>query len=284
MMVLTIVISAAIYCAQLWRHGTTVTPDGRFYLAMGNGGIVPRPYALRVLPSLIRTLAGWRVVHAVSYLALIAATYAAVHHVSAAHAMPAALTIAALPSVRQSASWPVLTDMPTWALIACGVVAAQHDSLLAMGIIGLGVLITERATILATVAALPWLATDAAVGLLALSIAAAVAVMANTPAADSDIEWLRHPFKTAMAKHRQSSVISWWLPWGGAVLALPCISKAPLSIFMVAVAYAQCLVAQDRARLYTAAAVTVVMAFTGLDPMVAWIAAVITYFTPITEV
>lgn len=283
-MLATLMISAAIYCVHIWRHGSTVTPDGRFYLAMGNGGIVPRPYALRVLPSFIRSLAGWRVVHAASYLALIAATYAAVHHVSAAHAMPAALTLAALPSVRQSTSWPVLTDMPTWALIACGVVAAQHDTLLAIGIIGMGTLITERATILATVAALPWLPADAVVGLVALAIAAFVAVLANTPAADSDIEWLRHPMKTALAKHRQSDLLSWWLPWGGAVLALPCITQAPLSIFMVAVAYGQCLVAQDRARLYTAAAVTVVMAFTGLDPMVAWIAAVITYFTPIIEV
>jgi hypothetical protein len=53
---------------------------------------------------------------------------------------------------------------------------------------------------------------------------------------------------------------------------------------MVAVAYGQCLVAQDRARLYTTAALPVVLSLTSIDPVALYAVAVITYLTPITEV
>ena len=75
---------------------------------------------------------------------------------------------------------------------------------------------------------------------------------------------------------------SWWLPWGGAVVSLPHLSA--WAVAMVAVAYAQCLVAQDRARLYTTAALPVVLSLTSIDPVALYAVAVITYFTPITEV
>ena len=75
---------------------------------------------------------------------------------------------------------------------------------------------------------------------------------------------------------------SWWLPWGGAVIALPHLGE--WAVAMVAVAYSQCIVAQDRARLYTTAAVPVVLSLTSIDPVALYAVAVVTYLTPITEV
>lgn len=220
--------------------------------------------------------------HVGSYLALIAATFAAVHHVSAAHATPAALTLAVLPSIRQSTTWPVLLDMPHWATIAVAVALAQVNPALGFAVCVWSVFITERTPIFAALAAAPWLPWEYIAAPVALSVVWVLAMRIGKVYVDTDIDWLQHPIRTALAKHRTSKMWSWWLPWGGAVVALPHLSAWALA--MVAVAYGQCLVAQDRARLYTTAALPVVLSLTSTDPVALYAVAVITYLTPITEV
>jgi hypothetical protein len=280
--IVTLTIALAIYALNVWRGGSAITPDGAFYLASGRGEATPMPYALRYLPQAIRSLAGWRAMHVGSYLALIVATFAAVHHVSAAHATPAALTLAVLPSIRQSTTWPVLLDMPHWATIAVAVALAQVNPALGFAVCVWSVFITERTPIFAALAAGPWLPCEYIVASVALSVVWVLAMRIGKPYLDTDIDWLQHPIRTALAKHRTSKMWSWWLPWGGAVVALPHLSAWALA--MVAVAYGQCLVAQDRARLYTTAALPVVLSLTSIDPVALYAVAVITYLTPITEV
>jgi hypothetical protein len=280
--IVTLTIAVAIYALNVWRGGSAITPDGAFYLASGRGEATPMPYALRYLPQAIRSLAGWRAMHVGSYLALIAATFAAVHHVSAAHATPAALTLAVLPSIRQSTTWPVLLDMPHWATIAVAVALAQVNPALGFAVCVWSVFITERTPIFAALASGPWLPWEYIAASVALSVVWVLAMRIGKVYVDTDIDWLQHPIRTALAKHRTSKMWSWWLPWGGAVVALPHLSAWALA--MVAVAYGQCLVAQDRARLYTTAALPVVLSLTSIDPVALYAVAVITYLTPITEV
>jgi hypothetical protein len=280
--IVTLTIALAIYALNVWRGGSAITPDGAFYLASSRGEATPMPYALRYLPQVLRSLAGWRAMHVGSYLALIAATFAAVHHVSAAHATPAALTLAVLPSIRQSTTWPVLLDMPHWATIAVAVALAQVNPALGFAVCVWSVFITERTPIFAALAAAPWLPWEYIAAPVALSVVWVLAMRIGKVYVDTDIDWLQHPIRTALAKHRTSKMWSWWLPWGGAVVALPHLSAWALA--MVAVAYGQCLVAQDRARLYTTAALPVVLSLTSTDPVALYAVAVITYLTPITEV
>ena len=282
-MIVTLTIALAIYALNVWRGGSAITPDGAFYLASGRGEATPLPYALRYLPRVVRSLAGWRAMHAGSYLALIAATYAAVHHVSAAHATPAALTLAALPSIRQSTTWPVLLDMPHWAAIATVVALAQVHPAIGFAVCLWSMFITERTAIFAAVAAAPWLPWEYIAAAVGLSVAWVVAFKyAGLYPKAQGVEWLDRPVHAAIAKHRKSMMWSWWLPWGGAVVALPHLT--PWALMMVALAYAQCIVAQDRARLYTTAAVPVMLSLTSIDPMALYVVAVITYLTPYTEV
>ena len=282
-MIVTLIIALAIYALNVWRGGSAITPDGAFYLASGRGEATPMPYALRYLPRMIRSLAGWRAMHAGSYLALIAATYAAVHHVSAAHATPAALTLAVLPSIRQSTTWPVLLDMPHWATIAVAVALAQVNPALGFAVCIWSVFITERTPIFAALAAAPWLPWEYVAASVTLSFLWTILLkFAGGYAPAENIEWLQHPIRTALAKHRTSKMWSWWLPWGGAVVALPHLGA--WAVAMVAVAYGQCIVAQDRARLYTSAALPVVLSLTFIDPVALYAVAVVTYLTPITEV
>jgi len=281
-MIVALTIASAMYVWQMMRHGSHITPDGQYYLACGRGLRVPAPYAYRVLPEYIRSLAGWRVVHAVSYLALSASVYVAVGFVSPAHAMPAVLILAALPTVRMSISWPVLLDMPSWAVIAATVAVAQSNPVAAICVASVGILVTEKTTPLAVLAAMPWMGLDCAIGAMAAWVVGVGMIFVTSDPAPADQDWLKRPLCTALEHHKNSSAVNWLMPWGGLVLALPALNG--WGWLAVIAAYGQCIIAQDRARLYTAAALPLIIAMTSLDPVVMWAAAVITFFTPSTEV
>lgn len=281
-MILTLLIASAIYAAQLWRYGSHVTPDGAYYMAMGRGHSVPAPYAYRLLPRYIGTLAGWRVVHVVSYLALIAAAYVAVHAQAPSVAMPAALTLAALPSVRMSISWPVLTDMPSWAVVGTSLALAHYDPVTAVCVALLGIVVTEKTPWFAVATIAPLIDWHVAVIALCWLVSASVLLWWSTKTAVADRDWLQHPFREAIARHRTSNITNWLLPWGGAVVALPFLNYS--TWLVVLLSYGQCLIAQDRARLYMMAAPVVITSLATFDTLTVFAVAVITYFIPQTEV
>lgn len=281
-MILTLIIASALYAVQLWRYGSHVTPDGAYYLAMGQGHQVPAPYAYRLLPKYVGSLAGWRVVHVVSYLALIAAAYVAVHAQAPSVAMPAALTLAALPSVRMSVSWPVLTDMPSWAVVAVSLALAHYDPVVAVCVALLGIVVTEKTPWFAVATIAPFVDWHVTVIALCWLVSASALLWWSTTTAVADRDWLRHPFREAIARHRTSNITNWLLPWGGAVVALPFLNYSGWLVILLS--YAQCLVAQDRARLYMMAAPVIVVTLHQLDPVTVWTVAAVTYLIPQTEV
>lgn len=281
-MMLTLLIASAIYAVQLWRYGSHVTPDGQYYLAMGRGQSVPAPYAYRLLPRNIGSLAGWRVVHAVSYLSLIAAAYYAVHAQAPAAAMPAALTLAALPSVRMSVGWPVLLDMPSWAVVAISLALAESNPATAVCVASLGILVTEKTPWFAVATIAPFMDWHLTAIALCWLVSASGLLWWSTKTTAADRDWLRHPFREAIARHRTSNITNWLLPWGGAVIALPHLNYSTWLVILLS--YAQCLIAQDRARLFMMAAPAIIVALHQFDPVTVWIVAGITYLIPPTEV
>ncbi|MBU3742898.1 MAG: hypothetical protein FGM24_11565 [Candidatus Kapabacteria bacterium] len=202
--------------------------------------------------------------------------------VSPAHAIPAVLILAALPTIRMSVSWPVLLDMPSWAVIAATVAVAQTNVLWAICVASVGIFVSERTTPLAVLCALPWMTTETVVfAAIVWAVGVAMVLITSEPAAP-DRPWLANPLRAALEWHKRSNALNWLLPWGGLTLAFPHLSLCGWAA--VGVAYGQSLIAQDRARLYTSALVPMLIAMTHYDAAVLWIAAVITYFIPSTEV
>lgn len=267
-MMMSCIIAAAIYGVCLVMNGTRTTPDGAVYMAMGGGAIVPRPYALYLMPYAMRGVWSWRTLHALSWfgVALCMAALAERHHAPAWAVVGGLMT---LPMMRQSVTWPVLLDMPMMAYALATAVAAPYigaEWTAAMAVVGY--LIHVRTPVWAAVFAAAYVD----VWPLAFAVVFALGLAyvhhgATAKHPDEDrIEWLRNPLAAAWAKHRSTlnDARVWVMPWGAALMGLWWADA--WAWVCLAVGYIGCIVAQDRVRIYQMAApALVLMAGIGLQ-------------------
>ena len=254
-----------------------LTPDGHRYVALAVGLRVPRPFNLRwLIPKLCgRSERRWKISTIAGVLAgavgtaLLAPTWQT--------ALAAALIFAALPMNRFNLLTPVLVDAPALAFAVLAAVAWSE------GLWWLGILLAlasgatkETGPVFAALYAwTPWLL----IGLLAPFVRGLFATpgpdVIDKPYADQpEVVALchrstEHPLRTGWQIHRKmiwSPVMV--LPWGGALVAL---TNLDLQLgVLLAVAYAQLLVATDTVRLYQWAAPLMCVAAAGAVP-VAWL-------------
>jgi hypothetical protein len=254
-MILTATIASVLYIFGLGIRHTVVTPDGGYYLAMGRGAHVPRPYSLRGLAGLLPNIMSWRVLHMVSYmvLALTSHVFAERHGVDGT---AVAIAVLCLPTIRQSIAWPVLLDVPMLAYIGCAAVFGSESMLVGMFMIGIAPVIHERAALWCAVylaGSMHWFLI--LIALVLAGITYAHFYLSTQPHPDETaVEWLRHPIKAAVAKHRATLETwqVWVLPWGASVIGL-FWDNAQLYAAML-LGYAGCIAAQDRARIIAPAA------------------------------
>lgn len=253
-MILTLTIAASIYYFCLLDARLTITPDGGYYLAAGRGMHVPRPYALRMLAQLLPNVMAWRIVHMASYMLLAAMShlFAERHGVNGTIVATALL---ALPTLRQAVSWPVLLDVPSLAWIATAAVCGADNPIVAVLMIGLGFIVHERASAwsaLYLIGAVHWVSIVAALafgGLVWLHLHE----VTHPHPDEQRIDWLRKPMKAAIAKHRPTlhDWRVWVYPLGGSALGI--LWANPMALVAIAFGYANCIIAQDRARVFAPA-------------------------------
>ena len=256
-----------------------ITPDGRRYLAMGAGHAEPMPFHLRtLLPAACGTNVvrwAWANIFGIAGSAVLIVELAVLQGATAGQGVLAAVLFLALPWVRFCSRAPVLVDMPALAL------ALSAAVLFLSGYVGLSVvavsvaaLASEKAPVWAALFAWhPILLIGLIVPLLERLISKPPPVAPNDPLAET----LTHPIRSSMKWHRGQ-----WLdprvmllPWGACLLAVANPSAQLAAV--VAVAYAQLLVATDSVRLYQQAApIVCIAAATALPfslPIVAVVAA-----------
>lgn len=231
------------------RETLELTPDGRRYLAIGQGERTARPFHYRwLIPTLCHTeLKRWLAVGHGALIALIplAYLYAGGHELGlAVAAVPPAL--AGVWAINRR--FPILIDAPAMALALGAAVAAHHHLWPLVIVLALAAGATkETAPVFAAVYAWSWLPL---VGLVAVAARALQRSGPDTipdgPAHDA----LEHPIIEARKAHtgtfRNPAV--WTLPWGALLVGLcqPTWQVAACA----ALAYGQCAVATDRVRLY----------------------------------
>lgn len=278
-MILGVTIGVLIYAACVAVYGTYITPDGDYYRAMGRGLHVPRPYSLRTLAAFVPpTMAAWRVLHMATYGMALVATYAVAERMGVSGWMVVACMFT-LPWIRQGIAWPALLDMPLLAVATLTAALAPHLGEWVFVPIIFSVLIHERAPLWCALYAWPW----ADVVIVVASVVAAASItawqyqQATAHPDEQRIEWLKDPIGAARERHRYTwhNAKVWVMPWGG--VALGFAQSSPWVWLSILVAYAGCLMAQDRARIYgmaalplTIAAVTVAGDYALLIPLVNW--------------
>jgi hypothetical protein len=256
-----------------------LTPDGVRYLAMGAGYAQPMPFHLRtLLPLVCGTNRGFWI--AANFLgiagsAILIVALAVLQGAATAQGVLAAALFLSLPWVRFCSRAPVLVDMPALALALFSAVLFLSGyvalSVFAAGIAGLS---SEKAPVWAALFAWhPVLL----IGLIAPALMRLTSKPREVDPAEPHAETLTNPVRSAMRYHHGQ-----WLdprimllPWGACLLAVANPSAQLAAV--VAVAYAQLLVATDSVRLYQQAApIVCISAATALPftlPIVAVIAA-----------
>lgn len=284
-MILTLTIAAALYLFGLWIRLSNLTPDGGYYLAAGRGMHVPRPYALRFLATLLPSVMAWRIVHMVSYgiLAVMSHLFAEMHGVNGTIVATALLC---LPTLRQAVSWPVLLDVPSLAWIATAAVCGAHSPIVAVLMIGFGWLVHERASAWSALYLLGSLdiVFIASASLFALMMWLHVSEVTEPHPDEERIDWLRSPMKTALAKH-VPTLHNWrvWIyPLGGSALGI--LWSNPLALVALLFGYANCMVAQDRARVFAPAMLYLTVGACSVAGNYALAIPIFNWFTHNTEV
>lgn len=241
-----LVVGCSLVLLALLRYEARprISPDGTYYLAARP----PRPYAGRwLLRWLLRGRAPvtWEIVS-------LGATCATAVIVGAVGGWAASVLFLGLASTRTNTFFPVLTDQAGMLLALVAVLAPFPWNLVAAVAAGA---VNEKGPIFAAaLSANPALL----LGLLAWFPAHYLAPSPST----QEPEWLRHPLREArkLAPTLRDPAVM-LAPWGVAAVGLLFVS--PLAVLL---AYAQLLVAQDRARLYQWIGPSVCIAAAGVLP------------------
>ncbi len=239
-----------------------LTPDGRRYLEMGAGMAQPMPFHLRtLLPAICgATPARWTLANAlgIAASAILIVALATLLGATMWQGVLAAALFLLLPWVRFCSRCPVLVDMPALALSLLSAVLFLSGyvvpSVMAVSVAALS---SEKAPV--------WAALFAWHPVLLIGLLIPVLErLTSTPGRDApgrpDAEVLTNPVRSAMKWHRGK-----WLdprvmllPWGACLLAV--VNPSAQLTAVIAVAYAQLLVATDSVRLYQQAAPIVCIA------------------------
>lgn len=245
--------------------GLRLTPDGARYMALATGRAVPRPFTYRwVLPKVCRrNITAWRVTAWASWVAVAVGTGFLASDWK--RAIAAGLMIAALPSSRFNFRNPVLVDSTSMAFAVWAAVCVQE------GLWPLGIaLILVSGAVKETGPVFGALYAWHPVLLVGLAAPAVRALLAKPgpDVLDAENAWiLAHPFKAGQKYHDWFDPIM-VVPWGGAIVGLAALDWQ-LGV-LLAVAYAQLLVATDTVRLYQWAAPLMCVAACNVVP-VAWL-------------
>jgi hypothetical protein len=236
-------------------------PDARTYIAAAAGYPVASPFRWRVgWPVVLRAVGAQRhptepgaVVlpeRLVTWWQLVPAVSAGL--VVLALGWRAGLLVLALPMARQWWRWGLMPDAPAFGLAclsAWGVtVGTPWGAAVAVGAAVASGALHERAPVMAAL----WCWSP--LPLVGLVVPAVAAVLSRVGRArDDEARVTDHPVRTALLALQQPPTWLYVVPWGGVLLALA--APVPWTVWVVlAVAYGQCLVAVDRARLYQWAA------------------------------
>jgi hypothetical protein len=231
-------------------------PDAARYIAASQGTPVPRPFNLRwALPIVCRNeVVRWWVVYVASFVTLGVAVFVwrLVADDSWQVAAAVAVLVVGLPGILgPSVSVPVQVDLPSTALVAVSLIGFETGTPLgiALGVTVVAVAATVRET--APVVAALW--TWTLWPLLALPVVA-LAWWRFKPGPDPLGPRFQniadHPIHTAFEHHRGQWRNGWIMvaPWGVCLAAL--YEPDWRLVVVLAVAYAQLLVATDSVRLY----------------------------------
>lgn len=251
-------------------------PDAARYLLASDGVRVNRPFHLRwLLPTVCkRHLRRWWVVWGCSW-PLMAAGFIGWRLAAGddwRRAVAGALLLAALPGILGPiVVIPVGVDLPATALSLISVMLLQvggvYGTAGGIGLIVVAASVRETAPVWAAL----WLWSP--LPLIGL-IAPAVRHLTSRPGPDPLVQFreiLEHPIRTALAAHRTQWRDGWIMvaPWGACLAAL--IAPDWRLGVVVALAYAQLLIATDTVRLYQNAAGPLVAAAAVANIPVAWL-------------
>lgn len=264
------------------QRGKTVTPDGKFYEAMGRGEIVPRPYALR---SIAKVIPHWEGVTIVAFVVTIIGLYwwASAMYDSTTATIACGL-YGALPSTRRLLVWPVLLDALSQACIVAVAVLSLYNPLAALLLALCCMVVHERVPVWG---ALMVYATAGLVWLPLFAVAIAYVIHKSREEAceghplEHTVDWLRDPVKTCLANHlpHAHDWRMWILPWGASLAWM--MKPTTEAMLATALSYASLLVSMDRVRTYQAAPFIVVCcAAVVIPPELAMPAIVATSFIP----
>jgi hypothetical protein len=250
----------AVAVVALLNDGAALTKDGDRYQRMARGEAVPSPYSRRWLLPLVLgpSPLPWQVVGFVSMVAMAVMLGDPV----------VALAFLLLPGVGRFNMWaPVLVDLPAMAL---AMASARADSpLVQVALAVLSGACHERGPVFAAIYA--W---------SPLPLVGMIGSRWFAPSAPADEEWLKHPVREAVKRHRGAWMdpVEMVAPWGA---MLPLFAMRPTTQGLVAlvVGYGQMLVAQDRARLFSwAAPVVVPVAMENCPPWARWVVPFVAMF------
>lgn len=247
---LAALIAAFAYVVHFYRAGQRLSPDGKFYLALARGELVPLPYSRRpLLPFLLgASLLRWRVVSAVALIAL-GPLIAAYVPGTAAQKLTAVWLFVWLPGAfGLNVLFPVLVDAVAMAgALGAAILFASGHYVLGLLLVALLACVKESGPLFTAALSLSWLPLP--IGVLNL--------IWRPASPQPHEEWLRHPARAARASR---DVLDWrpLVSWG-ALLPLALLGaghdRASLvALLSLGLAYGQLLVAQDNARLFQWAA------------------------------
>ena len=230
-------------------------PDAARYCLAGLGQPVPRPFHLRwLLPKVLADdLRAWRVVWLLSWPVLFGAMFG--WRFAAGDAWPVALASAsllvALPGILgPSVSIPVQVDLPSTALTMVGVwwITAGHPAQIAAGVavVAVAACISEKAPV---VAALTSWTLWPLIALVPVVVAFWLRESGPDPLGPKFQDIADHPIRSALEHHAGRWRDGWLMvaPWGVCLAGL--VGADWQVVVVLAVAYAQLLVATDTVRL-----------------------------------
>lgn len=282
MIFVAIILALLPAALNRWQRGSVVTPDGEFYLAMGRGEFVPRPYSLR---SVARLVNNW---DAMSLAAMFTTAVGLYVWASALHGSTiGVITCAfwgALPATRRLGSWTTLVDHLSQAAIILAGLVSLWSPWLALPIVLAGQLTHERIVLYGPL--MMWVTTGdmaAPVFALATSYVLFKAREESKPYhnMESEIEWLREPLRYATEQHKQVAHdwTIWLAPWG--VVWAWLLAPTAYAVAALLVAYGSLALSVDRVRTMQAAPFVLCLSAAVAIPLeFAFIGYLITLFIP----
>jgi hypothetical protein len=238
-----------------WHHPLTGGPDAARYLAAAQGVPVSRPFHLRwALPYACGTSPkAWWLTWLISWPILAVAAFGWAHTVTGDWrvALAAAALLLSLPGILgPRAVIPIGVDLPATATTMVGVwlVALGHPAQIAAGVIVIGLAATIRETSPVWAALWAW-SPWPLIALVAVAVAAVIRKPGPDPLGPTFQTIADHPIRSSLEHHRGQWRDAWVMvaPWGVTLAAL--VGADWRFVAVLAVAYAQLLIATDTTRL-----------------------------------